>query len=74
MERTDEDRINDAVQVILQFGGYDGGHHKQWVLDQVLRNLLSEEGYATFCTEYRGNWNEQYEEWEYGEWDNGIAP
>ena len=71
---TDEDRINLAVLRILESGGVDGAHHKQWVLDQVLRHLLSERGYATFCTEYRGNYDEENEEWEYGEWDEGIAP
>lgn len=28
-----------ALHFIFQYGGFDGGHHKQWVLDQVARIL-----------------------------------
>jgi hypothetical protein len=62
----DEDlkqRIKNAVEVIGAFGGHDGAHHKQWVLDQVVRALLSEAEYETWTNRIDG-----------GEWDKGIAP
>ena len=36
-----------ALIFIKQYGGIDGGHHKQWVLDQVVRIL-------TGCPEIEG--------------------
>lgn len=37
--RNRDPRIDDALDMILHHGGYDGGHHKHWVLDQVVRIL-----------------------------------
>jgi hypothetical protein len=58
-----------AVEIIHQYGGIDGAHHKQWVLDQVMRALLGD-GYAA--------WVARWESGEDGprtyEWDEGIAP
>ena len=34
-------RIEDATCVALQYGMIDGEHHKQWVIDQILRALNS---------------------------------
>jgi hypothetical protein len=56
-------RIERALDVIYEFGGIDGAHHKQWVLDQVVR-VLSED-YAAWCAEKRASDHE---------WDEGIAP
>ena len=58
-------RIDKAVKAAADWGWIDGGHHKMWVIDQMLRILLAD----------------RYEEWvkefenggEY-EWDTGIAP
>lgn len=36
---TDADRIAAALAVIASYGGIDGAHHKQWVLDQAVRCL-----------------------------------
>lgn len=62
-------QIQQALDIILQYGMIDGDHHKKWVLDQVVRALTGEE----------------YERWvkdacngEDGpdtyEWDIGIPP
>jgi hypothetical protein len=63
-----QDRIDSAVQLIKEYGGIDGGHHKQWVLDQVVRVLVSD--YAGWVREYCDGKDgpETYE------WDEGIAP
>ena len=51
-------------EFILQNGWYEGAHHKQWVLDQILRMLTGP----------------KYEDWvscfesKFGEWDTGISP
>lgn len=58
-----------ALEVISRYGGIDGGHHKQWVLDQVVRALTGN-GYAA--------WVEKQKDGEDGpntyDWDEGIAP
>jgi hypothetical protein len=62
-------RVERALDLIQRYGGFDGGHHKQWVLDQVVR-ALTEDGY--------GAWVADFENGEDGphtyEWDKGIAP
>jgi len=64
-------RILKAVEIILNYGGTDGGHHKQWVLDQTLRILMGDE-YANTIELYEepvdDNGDKMYE------WDTGIAP
>jgi len=48
-----------ALLFIQKFGGYDGEHHKNWVLDQVSRILLGSEvrvtqaSWSNGTTEYR---------------------
>ncbi len=63
------EQVDKARELILEWGGIDGGHHKQWLLDQVLR-VLTQNGYAEILIE-----------WEKGDegphtysWDVGIAP
>ena len=64
-----EPKTIDALDLILRYGGIDGAHHKQWVLDQVVR-LLTGPRY--------GKWIEEHADGEDGpstyEWDTGIAP
>jgi len=61
-------KVMKAIEMIENYGGIDGGHHKQWVLDQVMRILNDD---------YEG-WKKRYEDGEDGpqtyEWDEGIAP
>lgn len=61
-----QDRINDAVEMILWCGQIDGAHHKMWVLDQVLRTLL-QDLYDDAIEDYCGEDN-------YYDWDTGRAP
>lgn len=58
-----------ALDVIFQFGGIDGGHHKQWVLDQVVRHLTGYD-YDRWTANYQTDANGDF----IGEWDTGIAP
>ena len=58
-----------VLGLIFEWGGTDGGHHKQWLLDKIVRELTGE-GYAA--------WVAEYEKGEDGprtyRWDAGIAP
>lgn len=81
-----ETRIKRALDVIADCGDAEGDHHKQWVLDQVVRALtggpkLWEPGMKkqrqSGSREYEA-WVRRYEDGEDGpktyEWDKGIAP
>lgn len=61
-------RIEDALETIKNCGGIDGAHHKQWVLDQVVRILSND----------YDEWVKDYEDGEDGPqtylWNEGIAP
>lgn len=85
---SDESKIKRAIDLIFQFGGICGEHHKQWVLDQVVRILTGcsyreEKGIDDYGIEY--DYYILFESEEYlrliGEysrggysWDKGIAP
>lgn len=64
-----EQRIEQALELIANYGGIDGEHHKMWVLDQVVRILTGQE---------YDKWVELFQDGEDGpetyEWDKGIAP
>jgi hypothetical protein len=65
----DKQKIRRAIDTALTYGGIDGCHHKQWVIDQMLRQLSQEryeEIIKEFCTGEDGP-NTYY-------WDTGIAP
>jgi len=67
-------KANDCLDLILKYGDINGAHHKQWLLDQLVKTLT------------RGHiYEDMYEEWvrifEHGidgagtyKWDKGIAP
>ena len=61
----------EAINMILRYGGTDGEHHKQWVIDQVLRILVGDkkkydEVIKRAC-EVEDKKNKH-------EWDVGISP
>lgn len=69
IEKTDAERIQASIDLIVERGGIDGAHHKNWVLDQVVR-ILAGDRYYQIVADAR-----------YGEdgpgtysWDEGIAP
>lgn len=71
MTESEEDEIGPrerALELIYQYGGTDGGHHKQWVLDQLVRILAPDydQWIKDFCNGEDGP--ETYA------WDEGIAP
>jgi hypothetical protein len=61
-------KIHEALELIKNFGGTDGAHHKQWVLDQVVHILAPD--YNEWLLEYQ--WGEDGPNTY--EWDDGVAP
>ncbi len=61
-----DSKIDLAVNIALRFGMIDGAHHKQWVIDQMLRSLLD-----SHYDETMRNYNSAQ---DYEKWDMGIAP
>lgn len=64
-----ENGADKALTMAFQYGGFDGGHHKMWVIDQMVRALTGEK-YEDFVKHAMQGENgpETYE------WDTGIAP
>lgn len=58
-----------ASRIATRFGGIGGDHHKQWVIDQMLRAILGDKGYQEWVTEM--NSEPGYED---DPWDEGIPP
>lgn len=69
-EKEEKDKeIEKALDIAFQYGQIDGGHHKAWVIDQMVRTLTGDK-YKEWVKEYT------YDE-ETGEcysWYKGIAP
>ena len=63
---SNEERIRQALIMIINYGGTDGAHHKAWVLDQVVR-ILTQDNYENVVRN-AGDGPETYD------WDEGIAP
>lgn len=61
--------IRRALNIARQYGGTDGAHHKDWVIDQMVRELTGKQ--------YR-RWVRRACAGEDGpdtyEWNEGIAP
>jgi hypothetical protein len=63
-----EKRISEALDLIMQYGGIDGAHHKTWVLDQVVRVLADDYDQWVADAKAGDDGPDTYE------WDEGIAP
>lgn len=68
MSETDSNRVGKALDLIYEWGGIDGAHHKQWLLDQLVIVLSND----------YDEWVKEFEIGDEGpqtfEWDTGIAP
>ena len=66
---TQDERIATALELALQYGSTDGGHHKMWVIDQMVRALTGDN---------YGAWVVAARDGEDGpdtyEWDDGVPP
>lgn len=64
-----EEESKKVLDLIFEYGQIDGGHHKMWVIDQIVR-ILTKDKYNEWIKNY------VYDE-ETGDtysWDKGIAP
>lgn len=67
-------RVMAALRLAMRWTGYDGDHHKQWCLDQMVMALLgSEAAHKRWRLRYRGEPDEDGE-YQYEKWDRGIPP
>jgi hypothetical protein len=66
---TSEEMVEEALNLLLEYGQYDGAHHKTWVIDQAVR-ILTGDRYNETIREYCDG--EDGPETYY--WDEGIAP
>ena len=76
---TDTKKLEEVIAVIEQYGGIDGGHHKQWVLDQVVRIALGDKYPQWVIDMEKANPDDVLDadddpDHYYSEWDEGIAP
>jgi hypothetical protein len=62
-------RIADALSMVARYPVTDGGHHKTWIVDQVVRRLTGCLGDDGETAEYL-----RFREGKKGVWDEGIAP
>lgn len=67
--KSDKDKISEAIDLAVQYGGTDGSHHKAWVIDQMVRILAGNEYDLIVAGAKTGeDGPDTYE------WDEGIAP
>jgi hypothetical protein len=66
---TPEQRICKALELAVKYGGCDGAHHKDWVIDQMVR-VLAGDGYEDLVTQAKAGKDgpDTYS------WDVGIPP
>lgn len=63
--------ITNALAKIYQYGNIDGEHHKQWLIDQIVRTLCeTEDAYNTWINNFKSG----EEGPDTYEWDVGIPP
>lgn len=68
-KRKNQELINQAVELAVNYGGIDGAHHKAWVIDQMVRALTGD-NYEAVVTDAK-NGEDGPDTYE---WDEGIAP
>lgn len=62
-------RVNRAIDLAVRYGGIDGSHHKDWVIDQIVRVLAGDEYERIIKEACDGEDGPE----TYG-WEVGIAP
>lgn len=51
---SDDNRIKEALEIAREYGGTDGAHHKDWVIDQMVRALTSCPKVKVAAQDFRG--------------------
>ena len=69
-ENEEKDKqIKRALDLIFEYGQIDGGHHKAWVIDQIVRILIKDK-----YDEWVKNYIYDEETGDTYTWDKGIVP
>lgn len=63
------ERIDAALKLAIEYGGVEGAHHKNWVIDQMVRVLAGKQYRALVKAACAGD-----EGPDTYEWDVGVAP
>jgi len=66
---TPKDKVQEAIDLAVRYGGIDGDHHKNWVIDQIVR-VLAEDDYDRIVAEACDGEDGPHTY----EWEVGIAP
>jgi hypothetical protein len=61
-------REQKALNLISEYGGIDGGHHKQWLLNELVKILADD--YDEWVRKFNNGEDGPYTY----RWDKGIAP
>jgi hypothetical protein len=62
-------KIQEALAIAMDWGFYEGGHHKAWTIDQMVRVLAGDNYEQLIKEECDGEDGPNTYEW-----DEGIAP
>lgn len=67
--------IQSILDEIVLNAGYDGAHHKDWLIDQVVRGITGDK-YADFVAAYEEPivYSDKEDDYAQDEWETGIAP
>jgi hypothetical protein len=64
----EKEKNEEVLSLIKDYGGIDGGHHKQWLLDKIVQVITGDE-YDEWVNVYEN------EDGVYTyEWDRGCPP
>lgn len=69
MDMKEQEKLKNILNLIDRYGMIDGSHHKQWLLDQIVKVILTPEEYEKWITEF-----DEEEQEEFIWWEKGIAP
>ena len=67
--KLEQQKINQAIETAVKYGGIDGDHHKAWVIDQIVR-ILAGDQYSKIIKE-ACNGEDGPDTYD---WNIGIAP
>jgi len=68
MDKNKEEKILNTIE---RYGMISGSHHKQWILNEILKTTLGDK-YDEWVKEFNSYKDENNE--MYDNWDVGVAP
>ena len=64
--KTDQEKITAAINIAVEYGGTDGAHHKDWVIDQMVRALADDKYESIVAAAKAGEDGPDTHSWEEG--------